>query len=139
MTRPDKTRPVRSVNGKTLIYKGRPLVAGDLKPGDEVEYEHDTGEVRSIKRWVKQCVFPIAPKPTPFLWHYLRWDETNVTWRERQDKTNGTRRDATRLDMTRPDETGHDQRDETRHDATRPDEARHDWTRHDQRDATGHD
>jgi hypothetical protein len=40
----------RIERAKTLIYQGRPLVAGDLKPGDEVEYDRDTGEVKSIKR-----------------------------------------------------------------------------------------
>jgi hypothetical protein len=43
------TGPI-TLDGKTPIYKGRPLVAGDLNPGDVVEYDRENGEVLNIKR-----------------------------------------------------------------------------------------
>jgi hypothetical protein len=42
------TGPV-TLNSKTLIYKGRPLLAGDLRAGDEIEYDRNTGEVVIIR------------------------------------------------------------------------------------------
>jgi len=39
-----------TLNSKTLTHNGRPLMAGDLRTGDEVEFVRETGEVVSIKR-----------------------------------------------------------------------------------------